>query len=88
MRGSADGGAEEEAGKESPLSPRAGDGLRGCADRVLLGLIPSSRQGWPLAAACLKPTGGWLHVHDNVHEDAVRLVELSDDPGLSRPNEQ
>jgi len=46
-------------------------GLRGCADRVNLGLIPSSSQGWPLACAALKPRGGWLHVHDNVHEDAV-----------------
>jgi len=53
------------ADSSSPL------GLRGCADRVNLGLIPSSSQGWPLACAALKPRGGWLHVHDNVHEDAV-----------------
>ena len=45
-----------------------GSGLRGVADRVNLGLIPSSRQGWPLAVACLKAAGGWLHVHDNVPE--------------------
>uniref|UniRef100_A0A1X7TYT2 NYN domain-containing protein n=1 Tax=Amphimedon queenslandica TaxID=400682 RepID=A0A1X7TYT2_AMPQE len=37
------------------------------ADRVLLGLIPSSEEGWATAAACLKPDkGGWLHVHGNV----------------------
>jgi tRNA G37 N-methylase Trm5 len=52
-------------------------GLRGLADRVLLGLIPSSRQGWPLAAAVVKPCGdrgAWLHVHDNVHQDCLRLL--------------
>ena len=33
----------------------------------MLGLIPSSEEGWATAAACLKPdTGGWLHVHGNV----------------------
>ena len=26
------------------------------ADRVLLGLLPSSREGWPLALQLLKPT--------------------------------
>jgi tRNA G37 N-methylase Trm5 len=50
-----------------------GDKLHGIADRVNLGLIPSSKQGWPLAVACLKPCGGWIHVHDNVHEDEVHI---------------
>ena len=36
------------------------------ADRVMLGLIPSSEAAWPLAVAALKDTGGWLHVHMNV----------------------
>ena len=36
------------------------------ADRVMLGLIPSSERGWPIAAAVLKPSGGMLHVHGNV----------------------
>ncbi|KAL4225371.1 tRNA wybutosine-synthesizing protein 2 [Mactra antiquata] len=41
---------------------------RGIADRVNLGLIPSSREGWPVACAALKPdTGGILHVHYNVN---------------------
>lgn len=42
-------------------------GLTGVADRVNIGLIPSSEEGWPLACAALKQsTGGWLHVHGNV----------------------
>lgn len=37
------------------------------ADRVNLGLIPSSRAGWPVAIRALRrSTGGWLHVHENV----------------------
>ena len=39
------------------------------ADRVLLGLLPSSREGWPLAMQVLKKEGGILHVHENVHDD-------------------
>ena len=39
------------------------------ADRVLLGLLPSSREGWPLAMQVLKKEGGVLHVHENVHDD-------------------
>ncbi len=40
--------------------------LAGIADRVLLGLLPSSETAWPLAVRCLKPAGGVLHVHMNV----------------------
>jgi tRNA wybutosine-synthesizing protein 3 len=43
--------------------------LLGVADRVNLGLIPTSEAGWPCAVDVLKPTGGWMHVHDNVHQD-------------------
>lgn len=39
---------------------------RGKCDRVMLGLIPTSRQGWQLAVHALKPEGGMLHVHENV----------------------
>ncbi|CAH1786073.1 unnamed protein product, partial [Owenia fusiformis] len=40
---------------------------KGVADRVNLGLIPSSEQGWEIACAALKPhSGGILHVHNNV----------------------
>mmetsp|Transcript_23905 Transcript_23905/g.39540 ORF Transcript_23905/g.39540 Transcript_23905/m.39540 type:complete len:373 (-) Transcript_23905:145-1263(-) len=38
----------------------------GEADRVNLGLIPSSEAGWPVAVAALRPNGGRLHVHANV----------------------
>ncbi|KAM4732256.1 tRNA wybutosine-synthesizing protein 2 homolog [Anableps anableps] len=37
------------------------------ADRVNLGLIPSSEEGWPVACRLLKrTTGGVLHIHQNV----------------------
>ncbi|XP_077466622.1 tRNA wybutosine-synthesizing protein 2 homolog [Stigmatopora argus] len=37
------------------------------ADRVNLGLIPSSEDGWPVACRLLnKTTGGFLHIHQNV----------------------
>jgi len=49
-----------EAGRSAPQA------LRGVADRVLLGLLPSSEYAWPLAVACLKPRGGVMHVHENV----------------------
>lgn len=40
---------------------------KGVADRVMLGLIPSSEAAWPAALAALRPaSGGWLHVHANV----------------------
>lgn len=38
------------------------------ADRVMLGLLPSSRDGWRLGVAVLKRAGGVMHVHENVHE--------------------
>ena len=40
--------------------------LTNVADRVCLGLLPSSVAGWPLAVQCLRPTGGVFHVHENV----------------------
>ncbi|NXH10672.1 TYW2 protein, partial [Bucco capensis] len=41
--------------------------LRDIADRVNLGLIPSSEEGWPVACRVLKKgTGGVLHIHHNV----------------------
>ncbi len=42
----------------------AADALGSC-DRVMLGLLPSSEKGWPLALAALKPEGGCLHLHGN-----------------------
>jgi len=37
----------------------------GTCDRVILGLLPSSEDGWPLALSALKPEGGILHLHGN-----------------------
>eukprot|EP00040_Diaphanoeca_grandis_P028073 m.161211 g.161211 ORF g.161211 m.161211 type:complete len:456 (+) comp31219_c0_seq2:252-1619(+) len=37
------------------------------ADRVNLGLIPSSELGWPVGCKALRSDkAGWLHIHDNV----------------------
>ena len=47
-------------------------GLRDVADCVSLGLLPSSEEGWPLAARVLRREGGALHVHQNVDEAQVR----------------
>jgi len=44
----------------------------GTADRVVLGLIPTSERGWPVAVAVLKPSGGWLHVHANKGDGELR----------------
>ena len=37
--------------------------LEGLADRVLLGLLPSSEEGYEVAMRSLSPEGGYLHVH-------------------------
>ena len=51
-------------------------GLHNVADRVCLGLLPSSVAGWPLAVECLKPAGGLMHVHENVRDVEIgRWVE-------------
>ncbi|EFJ46547.1 hypothetical protein VOLCADRAFT_121064, partial [Volvox carteri f. nagariensis] len=54
----------------------------GVADRVLLGLLPSSRGGWEVAVRALKPdAGGWLHLHHNVtdSEEAQWLYDTMDE---------
>ncbi|CAL8466532.1 g6068 [Coccomyxa elongata] len=58
------------------------------ADRVILGLLPSSSCGWRTALRALRPmTGGWLHLHHNVKDSeevawiASTQAELE---GLSR----
>ena len=64
-------------GVEDRLSQHVGDnrntlpGLQGIADRVVLGLLPSSEHAWKDAVRCLKPSGGWLHVHMNVEEERI-----------------
>ena len=46
--------------------------LKSIADRVNLGLIPSSEEGWPVACALLKHNaGGLLHIHGNVTSGKV-----------------
>ncbi len=45
--------------------------LEGCADRCHLGILPSSEEVWNLALKCLKPLGGWLHIHMNVIEENI-----------------
>lgn len=41
------------------------------AHRVHLGLIPSSEEGWPIAARLLRAEGGMLHVHGNMLESVA-----------------
>jgi tRNA G37 N-methylase Trm5 len=64
-----------------------------CADRVVLGLIPSSECAWLTAVRALRPSGGVLHVHGNVsgttalvrdawgESVALRLEELAKSVG-------
>jgi len=63
---------------------------KGVADRVLLGLLPSSTSGWATAVAALKSRGGWLHVHENVKDSeeanwiettVEKFAELAADAG-------
>lgn len=37
--------------------------LKGIADRVILGLLPTAENGYELAVNCLKEAGGGLHIH-------------------------
>ena len=45
--------------------------LKGLADRCHLGLLPSSQAVWAHSLACLKPTGGMLHIHMNVEKEHI-----------------
>ena len=66
-RGLKANGVTERCTVHSGDNRRAVSLLRGRADRVNLGLIPSSERGWPVACALLNPeSGGWLHIHGNV----------------------
>ena len=51
----------------------------GVADRVNLGLLPSSESSWETACRCLKPSGGIVVVHGNVNGLQIepRLLELA-----------
>ena len=41
------------------------------ADRVLLGILPTSEPLWQNAVACLKKSGGVIHIHMNVREELI-----------------
>ncbi|MCH2648743.1 MAG: hypothetical protein MKZ57_02895 [Candidatus Poseidoniaceae archaeon] len=45
--------------------------LTGIADRLHLGILPSSQSTWKLAINCLKSTGGIIHIHMNVKESEI-----------------
>ena len=45
--------------------------LCGVADRVHLGILPSSENTWHLAIDCLKQSGGTIHIHMNVREKEI-----------------
>ncbi|XP_016071487.1 PREDICTED: tRNA wybutosine-synthesizing protein 2 homolog [Miniopterus natalensis] len=50
--------------------------LSDIADRVNLGLIPSSEEGWPIACRMLrKDAGGILHIHQNVESFPRRNLQ-------------
>ena len=47
-------------------------GLQGCADRICLGLLPSSMKSWPLAVRVAKPDSPvTIHVHENVLDTEI-----------------
>ena len=58
--------AEVEAGDNRLLVGRAD--FRAIADRVFLGLLPTSEPGWPVAAHVLSAAGGTLHAHENCRD--------------------
>ena len=45
--------------------------LSNIADRVHLGILPSSENTWQLAVNCLKQSGGIIHIHMNVREKEI-----------------
>lgn len=55
-------------GKVSPCEPLLAPYLDSIADSVSLGLLPSSRSGWALAARALKHEGGQIWLHENVRD--------------------
>ena len=44
------------------------------ADRVLLGLIPTSEMSWATGVRALKASGGWMHIHENVAEGEEQVM--------------
>lgn len=58
--------------------------VAGTADRVMLGLIPTSERAWPVAIRMLKPIGGWLHVHMNKGEEEIASFKAELEQSLLR----
>ena len=46
--------------------------LRGIANRVCLGLLPSSSRGWLSAVTVMCPAGGMIHLHYNVNDREIQ----------------
>ena len=69
--------AAKKNGVDSKLSIHRQDNritlrnLKGTADRVVLGYLPSSEATWEGAIQALKPQGGTLHIHMNVEEERI-----------------
>ena len=67
QRNGFEGRSAVHAGDNRQSAPRIG----AVADRVSLGLLPSSEGAWGLLPRCLRlapaPWQGWAHVHANVH---------------------
>jgi len=69
--------AQETNGLNKQMTIHQGDNqetlpkLYGQADRCHLGLLPSSEAVWNHAIGCLKPEGGWIHIHMNVHKNEL-----------------
>ncbi|XP_015283501.1 PREDICTED: tRNA wybutosine-synthesizing protein 2 homolog [Gekko japonicus] len=54
--------------------------LRDVANRVNLGLIPTSEEGWPVACRVLrKDVGGILHIHQNVESFPGKALQPGQD---------
>lgn len=70
-RNLADNGVADRCTVHPGDNRRVAGPLRDTADRVMLGLIPTAEAGFPVAASVLKPAGGVMHVHGNVHEDDI-----------------
>ena len=66
---------EVEAGDNRLLVGR--EDLRGVADRVFLGLLPTSEPGWGVAAHVLGAGGGTLHAHET-----MLLMNISSSPNF------
>ncbi|XP_067118367.1 tRNA wybutosine-synthesizing protein 2 homolog [Centruroides vittatus] len=59
----------------------------GIADRINLGLLPSSEPGYKTACLALRSTGGFLHIHSNVETKTARTKNLDSSFDLKFINE-